>query len=292
MPKPTVVITGANGFLGSALVKHFVNKGWSVIGLVRNPKQQSKPGVNYFAYDLANPFDNNIFKNADYLIHTAYIKHDRNHPDSFKTNTYGAKRLLQAAAKFKLKKVLFLSSMSAHDQAVSVYAKQKLAIEKLFNEANGISLRPGLILGDGGIVKQMAKFMKQRRIVPLIGGGQQPVQIIAIYNLVQAIEAGLTKNVSGVLTVATPKVYSYKEFYQAIAKQLGIGVLYVPIPFWSLLTLFRVASFLHLPLNFNEDNLWGLKKLRSAKTADDLHKLGVKVDSLETVLAKPGIINV
>jgi nucleoside-diphosphate-sugar epimerase len=29
--KPTIAITGANGFLGSALVDHFVKDGWQVV---------------------------------------------------------------------------------------------------------------------------------------------------------------------------------------------------------------------------------------------------------------------
>jgi len=60
--------------------------------------------------------------------------------------------------------------MSAHDGAESVYGRQKLAIEQLFNTKKDISLRGGLIIGNGGIVKEMVMFMRSKHLVPLIGG--------------------------------------------------------------------------------------------------------------------------
>ncbi len=289
--KLTVVITGADGFLGTALVKHFIAKGWGVVGLVQQAQRHKNTHVRYVEYNLSKPFDETAFKNADYLVHTAFVKYDRQHPDAMDINIEGAKRLLAASQKYKLKKSLFMSSMSAHEEAVSVYGRQKLAIEQLFTANGGVAIRSGLIVGSGGIVQQMAKFMRRRRVVPLIGGGKQPLQVIGIYNLVTAIEKALTKDISGVLTIATPEVYDYKSFYQAIAKRLGIRVWFVPVPFALLLAALRVISFLHLPLSINEDNLWGLKKLRSAQTAADLQKLGLKLDSLGTVLGRTTIID-
>jgi len=177
--------------------------------------------------------------------------------------------------------------MSAHERATSVYGKQKLAIEKLFTNSGGICLRSVLILGNGGIVADMASFMRSKHLVPVIGGGKQHLQTIAVYDLCRVIEAALKNNkIEGILTVATPKVYTYKEFYTELAKSIGVKVLFIPVPYYALLGAFKLASLLRLPLDVGEDNLKGLQQLRSARTKDDLRTLGTNIDDLPTALAK------
>lgn len=285
--KPTILITGAGGFVGQELVAHFARLGWNVRALVRTPKNYTNTEhVTYRAYDITKRVNDELFDGADYLIHLAYIKYDRKTPNAKEVNIAGAKNLLKASRKHKLKKNIFMSSMSAHEDAVSVYGKQKLAIEALFNTKRDVSIRSGLIIGDGGIVKNMVGFMKSKRLVPLIDGGHQPLQTIAVYDLAKVMQKIIEKDVSGVLTIATPRVYSYREFYQAIAHELGIKVAFVPVPFVALLGAMRAVSLLHLPLSVGEDNLWGLKKLRAADTAADLKRIGVRLDELEAALKK------
>lgn len=288
---PHIIITGASGFLGSNLVTHFAGKGWRVTALVRNAKRYTGTDlITYEEYNLTKPLKKGVFIGADYLVHAAYLKHSRLNPDAFAINTKAAERLLAASRAHKLKKNVFVSTMSAHEEAISVYGKQKLSIERLFNTNRDIVLRSGLIVGNGGIVKDMVSFMRTKHVVPLVDGGQQPLQIIGIYDLVRVIEKALTSKTTGHFTVATPRIYTYKRFYQIIAQVAGIKVFFISIPFIILLSIMRLISFLRLPLNIGEDNLWGLKQLRSAKTEPDLKKLGVTLDDLETVLQKPGIL--
>lgn len=281
----TIIITGANGFLGSALVEHFRKQGWRVVALVRNAQKYRTKGVEYVEYDLSKPLDSSVFKGADYLVHAAYVKSDNKHPDALKTNVEGAKQLLKASRQYKLKRNVFISSMSAHSGAESTYGKQKLAVEKLFKGPDCTVIRSGLIMGNGGMVGQMSAFMKSKHVVPLMGGGLQPLQVIAIYDLVRVVEAILTSNQSGLFTIATPEVYTYKTFYKALGKHLGTPVLFVPVPFGLLMGATKLVTTLHLPLAINEDNVLGLKNLRSAKTADDLRKLNIELDNLEQILS-------
>jgi nucleoside-diphosphate-sugar epimerase len=286
--KQTVIITGANGFLGSTLVTSFKRDGWQVIALVRNAHTYTTPGVNYVEFDLAKPFDTSAFAGADYMIHAAYVKYDHKHPDAFTINVEGSKRLLKASREHKLKRNIFISSMSAHAGAESTYGKQKLGIEKLFKGADCAVIRSGLIMGDGGMVKQMTDFMKSKHVVPLIGGGKQPLQVVAIYDLVRVIKAILQQKYSGTLTIATPEVYTYKTFYSKLSKQLGIKVAFIPVPLGMLMGIVKLTSSLHLPFSINEDNVLGLKNLRSAETADDLRSIHIELDNLDKILSKSG----
>jgi nucleoside-diphosphate-sugar epimerase len=290
--QPTIFITGASGFVGAQLVTFFAEKGWNVVGLVRNPsKHKAHKHVRYAAYDLYKPLDETIFKGIDYLVHTAYVKFDRMHKDAINVNVHGTERLLSAARKNGVRKSIFMSSMSAHESAVSVYGRQKLAIEALLNAPHDVVLRCGLIVGNGGIVQQMASFLKTKRMVPLVDGGTQPLQIISVHNLLQVIERILERDLCGRFVVANPKVYAYKELYKAMGVQFGVKPLFVPVPFFVPLAAMRVIAFLRLPLAVNEDNLWGLKKLRAADNAADVKEIGVELDTLQEALARLGVMD-
>lgn len=283
----TIAITGANGFLGQELVRYFSDAGWSVRALVRDPsKATAQKNVGYAAYDITKPVADDLLQGVDYLVHAAYVKYDRQHPDAMDLNIKGAKALAANAKRHSVHKVIFMSSMSAHDEAVSVYGRQKLAIEQVFDPATSAIIRSGLILGNGGIVEEMSAFMRSKHAVPLIGGGKQPLQVVAVYDLAQAISRIIERDITGTLVVATPKVYTYKQFYAALATSLGIKILYVPVPFNLLLGIFRTAAALHVPLGVGEDNLMGLKMLRSMDSEADIQKLGMTLDPLETALTK------
>jgi nucleoside-diphosphate-sugar epimerase len=282
----TIAITGANGFLGSELTRHLSKQGWQVVALVRKPKLSDDPNVRFERYDMEAPIEDGLLDGVDVLVHAAFIKYDAKHPDAMQQNIDSTRALLKAAKKSGVQKCIFISSMSSHEEAVSVYGRQKLAIEQLFDPKRDVVLRCGLIMGDGGIVRQMAQFMRTKHAVPLIGGGTQPLQIIGVYNLVELIGKAASGKAAGRFVAATPQVYTYKQFYQALARALKTPVLFVPVPYGILLAIFRTAAALHVPLGVGEDNLMGLKKLRSMESADDLKKLGVKLDDLETVLSK------
>jgi len=282
--QPTVIITGATGFLGSELVQHFSSKNWKVIAFARSVGKPQK-NVRYVNYNLAKPVDENTFNGADYLVHAAYTKYSRKQPDALELNIQAAKKLLQASRQHKIKKNVFISSMSAHRQTESIYGQQKLAIEKLFNTKNDVVLRSGLIIGNGGIVKHMANFMKTKHLVPLVGGGRQPLQVIAVYDLVQVIERSLLDpKISGRYTIATPQVYSYKEFYRALAKKLNTKIVFLPAPMPVLLGALKIAESLHLPLNISRENALGFKQLRTINNSKDLKALCIQPDDLNKIL--------
>jgi nucleoside-diphosphate-sugar epimerase len=275
--RPLIVITGANGFLGSTLVQYFSSKNWNVTALVRHPdKFADTENVSYLHYDLSQSVNDGIFKNADYLVHTAYVKQDYEHPNAHEVNLTAAKNLLAASREHSLKKNVFISSMSAHENAISVYGRQKFAIEKLFNSQRDVSLRPGLIIGNGGIVKNMVNFMRSKHLVPLIGGGKQLLQTIEINDLARAIDQTLVHDQSGVLTVAHPQTYTYRQFYQTIGKALNIRIVFVPVPANALLALLKILAAMRINLSINEDNVRGLQKLQAVDTKADLTKLGIQ----------------
>ena len=227
---PSIIITGANGFIGTALVNHFVAKNWNVIAFVHHLPNKKIKGVIYKEYDIMIYTDDGLFADADYLIHGAYMKHN-SHPEAFNLNIKGAKNILSLSRKYNLKKNIFLSSISSRADALSNYGKMKFEVEKLFNTDKDFVIRPGLVIGNGGIVKEMVEFIKRKKIIPLIGGGKQPIQTVAIDDLIQFIDKALSEDLTGTITIAEPNAVTYKEFYKALSKQINVKPLFIPMPF-------------------------------------------------------------
>ena len=290
-PQPTIAITGASGFLGKELVRYFLDRKWRVIGLVRNPNEYTEEkNLIWKQYDISKKIPSDTLLGADYLVHAAYIKFDASNPDAYRLNTTGAKYIIDAAEKAKVQQLIFISSMSAHEDAVSVYGKQKLTIEEDFlKTGRSTVLRCGLIIGNGGIVSEMAQFMKSKHAVPLIGGGRQPLQIISVYDLLNVIYNAANRGLIGRFVAATPEIYEYRDFYRALASELNIRVAYIPIPYKVLETIFKLAAKFRISLGVGEDSLKGLKKLKSMPSKDDLETIGVKLMNLKTALRKSKI---
>lgn len=278
----TIIITGASGFLGSVLVEYFSSLHYSVHALVRDPSIFSNTEfVTYYSYDLTKKLDVKAFKKAHIVIHTAYISQGK---DVFKQNFDAAKALLRASRDNNIEKNIFISSMSADSNTESVYGRQKYAIEQLFKNNNDVVIRSGLVIGNGGLAKKIIDFMAKNHVAPLIGGGNQPIQFVSVYELARIINIIITNNISGRLYIGTPRVYTYREFYQIVKSKRQIFALLIPVPYILPLFVIRTIKLLHLPIMVTEDNLKGLRALRSYETEKDLKKVGIVLSELEDIL--------
>ncbi|HEY6163130.1 MAG TPA: NAD(P)-dependent oxidoreductase [Bacteroidia bacterium] len=277
--KKKMIITGATGFIGSAALRFFRDKGWNVIAFVQSVPAKPESEVVYVKYDLADVPDEGAFADCDALVHCAYLKND------FETNVNGTKRLLELSRKHNVKKNIFISSFSAHPDATSKYGKQKLALEKEFNTGRDCVLRAGVVLGNGGgLFGQMKDHVQKGKRIPLIDGGTQPLQIIDVNDLVMIIGKVIENDLQGIFTIARPEAVTYKEFFIALGKRFNTKVKFISVPFFLVNWGLAFAELLHLKLPVNRENVQGLKFIRLRETKADLEKLNVKLKSFEASL--------
>jgi len=267
--KGAIAITGADGFIGSALVKHFSTRGWSVVALVREDIPRAEKNVTYKLFDLlhSNAID---FSTIDVLVHAAYQpilkKTDTPNP-----NLVGTKMLAECAMKAGVR-VVFFSTLSAHEDAESIYGKTKLKMEKMFDPSRDLVLRPGLVLGGGGgLFGSIAHIVKKSKIIPLIGGAK-PIQTIALRDVCRIVEIGVTKNISGIYNMAHPHVLTIKTLYSEIARASGHKPFFLPVPIWLVFTILSLTEILRIKLPFTTENVLGLKCLRAFDTKTSLKK--------------------
>ena len=253
----TILVTGGGGFIGQALIRHFMARDWRTIGCGLHRPANFPASAQWREYDLAQTsLPAELFVGVDVLVHGALVKRD------VERNVAAGRLLLQRARQEGVERIVFLSSLAAHATALSSYGKQKFALERLFEACGALAVRPGLVIGDGGTFGATCAYLRGQRFVPLVDGGTQPLQTVHVDDLVAAVYAAVACDVRGTFTIAERDAISYRAFYQALCAQLGVNVTFVPVPFWIADLAVRSAEALRIGLPIDRDNLLGLRAMR------------------------------
>lgn len=262
---------------------HFLSKGDEVIALVRKVPAKKITGVHYVLFDLVSGKCGESSLKADVLIHTAYVPvtDSRN---SLEANTNGTNALLHIFP--STTKKIFISSVSADENSPAVYGRQKAAIEKLFLSHGGSAIRPGLIIGNGGLFANMRDYLRKKRSIPLFNGGTQPLQTVFVHDLVLAIDQLITADLKGVFTFCESDPIHYREFYAELCRQLNVQPRFISIPFWVAGCMVSCANIVGITLPINHDNLQGLKLMKAHPSQQDAELIGVKVGNYKENLER------
>jgi len=284
----TVAVTGASGFLGSALCRALAAKGFEVRALVRDPARfAGPPGVRAARCDLPDSIEEAALTGASALVHCAYATRETDLARMRRVNEEGTRRLLEASRRAGVPRMLFISTVAASPDAPNYYARSKHALEAVFDPARDAIVRPGLIIGkDGhGLFQQLLDNLKGLGVVPLFGGGRQPLQTVHVDDVCEAIARILERNLAGAFNVAEPDPPTFAAFLRLLAERLGVRARFVPLPFGPVLAAVRSIEALRLPFPLRSESLLGLKGLQQLPVAEDLRRLDLRARSAAESLA-------
>lgn len=279
----TILITGANGFIGSRLAELAEQRGFTVRTLTRSD-WSGRPAVlhsqRYFG-TLPNDLPGAAFKDVNAVIHcAAALESDERVARA--VNVVGTLALARLAAAAGVKEFVFLSTQSAKATAVSVYGRTKFAAEEALKKVPGIHsiiLRPGLVCGDGsrGLFQRMCGMVQKLPILPLLGGGKAPVQPIALDDLCEAILRCVERGdefAGATLHLGAADGLPLAEFLQQIAlARHGRRKIAIHIPLWPIEAGVKCAEAVRIPLPINSNNLQGLKAVEIMPSGPDLARL-------------------
>lgn len=285
----TVAVTGASGFLGRALCAHLSSRGVAVRALVREPAAFPRDaGTRAARCDLPDVLDETALEGADAVVHCAYATREMDQARARRVNEDGTRLLLAAARRAGVRRVVFVSTVAAYDGAPSYYARSKYALEQLVDPPRDVIVRPGLIIGRGGhgLFQQLLDNMRRLRVVPLFGGGRQPLQTVHVDDVCEAITRVVERDLTGAFNVAEPSPPTLAEFLRMMAARLGIRCVFVPLPFGPVLGVVRTIEAARLPFPLRAESLLGLQGLRAIPVTADLERLGMTVRTADESLAE------
>jgi nucleoside-diphosphate-sugar epimerase len=258
-------------------------KGWELTALSR--AQTGKGCANHWQrFDLNDAGSNALLENVDVLVHAAYDKGGAGR-DAMSVNREGTFRLLRSAHQARVGRCIFISSFSAHESARSAYGRQKLEIERDVANYGGVAIRPGLVLGNGGLFANLTAQLRRRPFVPLIDGGMQPLQTVHIDDLVAAIDATIEKGIRGSLNVAEKNARPYRAFFETLSAHIGVECKFIPVNSRVALNVLRIANALGVPTPITVDNVLGACDLMWRDTRRDEEQLGIRFRSADQSIA-------
>jgi nucleoside-diphosphate-sugar epimerase len=259
-----VVVTGADGFIGRALVAHFDAAGRPYRALVRNvdPARKVRFGVRAMG-DLGKLSDVDLdtqLAGARAIVHLAGRAHVVDETDPEPAATYVAanvaitERLAAAAVRAGVRRFVFASTVKVNGEASVAgrpfrpddpakprdhYARSKRDAErKIAAICKGKSMKPiilrlPLVYGPGVKGNFLALLDEVARARPLpLGAVHNHRSLLYVGNLAAAIDAALDVPAppAGVHFVTDAESVSVPALITGVAKALGVAVRLKPVP--------------------------------------------------------------
>jgi NADH dehydrogenase len=214
------------------------------------------------------------FAGIEVVVHAALMEYTPKTRDADAVNREGTRRVMEAAREHGAR-VVFLSTLSAHEDAASHYGRSKLELERMFEPSRDCILRLGLVLGRGGLFTSITELLKTGRVVPLPGGGKQPLQILYMDDFLKIVANVVEQHITGRFEVAAPTVYTMRELYESVIRNLGVKPMLLPVPLWIVELGVTALEVLGIPFPIRRENVLGLKCLRAFDTVGSLRTLGL-----------------
>ena len=241
----SLIITGGNGFVGSAIVNKFLKKKYKVIIATTKKNNKKKSGVIFVNYDFTKRINKKLtkyIKQSGLIIHCASIlKPNKKISDSelFNLNITGTNNLIKEAIICKSKIFINISTINLYPNDIkmvitensktnpsSLYSLSKLIIEQLCNFYNKkeitkfSNLRISAPYGAPYKVKSvLPNFIEKTFLnekIQLENKGERGQVFTSIEDIANACELIIKKHQSGTFNITGPETTSMKQLAKKI----------------------------------------------------------------------------
>lgn len=201
-----ILVTGGSGFIGSHVVDKLVDAGHEVS--VIDVKPPHLDSVTFFEGSILSLEDiENAAKSTEVIYHIAAFSNvDKVRDDpllAVKLNIVGTANVLEVARKFRIKRVIFASSVFVYENKGHIYTTGKKASESLckdyfalFGAPSYTILRYGTVYGprsrDADVISVFLRNAIAHKPLVVKGGGEQTRNFIYVEDLALGNVAALS----------------------------------------------------------------------------------------------------
>lgn len=281
-----VLVTGAGGFLGRRLTEVLVEKGYFVRVLVRkltNIDPFRALGADIHYGDLRDELAiAQAIDGMDYVVHAAAAQ--EGDWDTFDAATVqGTERVLRLARQLKVRRVIYISSMSVYQMAGlkkgslvtedglleqnpsarGFYTLSKLKAENVARDLMSINgngkiptviLRPATIYGPRGpVFTPLVGISVFNKVFMILGKRKMKLPLVYIDNLIDAIVLSIEdeRAAGHTFNVIDDETTTKKDYVRKLAEDLFPASRSVVLPYWLVRSLvyFQEAAFRALKKN-------------------------------------------
>jgi uncharacterized protein YbjT (DUF2867 family) len=245
-----ILLTGATGTIGSALLRRLTAQGTPVRCLVRDPRRlgDQRVRVQIALGDLGDPASfRHALRGVDTVVHAAAAIRDQPRASIEELNAVATLRLVRASERLGVKRFLFFSAMSASQHSRTRFFRAKAlaqeAVERSDMETTVFA--PSIVYTPGDPWLTLLQRISYLPAIPVSGSGRAAFQPIWAEDVVQSVISVLDGRGGGAAyELAGPQTLSYDGIVRVVLRSLD-----------------RRRPLVHLPLTVVKGSLRMLERL-------------------------------
>ncbi len=248
----TILVTGANGMIGTQLVNSLLDNGYYVVGVDRTKKKEMTNHYHYYQIDLAQKEKiKELFqgKRIDRIIHLAALAHTFGEKDLsweryYHVNVECARNLFECAGSIPL---LYISTVDVYGffdgkrlvtadtptAPVTNYGKSKVQAEAECKKLTNFDIYRFSPVYTDSIKRDIQKryYLKYPNIAYKIGEGSS-YEILSIKNAVQAMVSWCSKKPQNSIYIIKDSEPMWTPDYISAERAAGKAKIIIKFPYW------------------------------------------------------------
>ena len=286
-----LLLTGATGLVGSALLRRLTARGEVVRCLVRDPRRlgAERVRVQLAIGDLSDPASwRHALRGVKTVVHLAATERDQPRATIEEIDGLAALRLVRAAERAGAERFLWLTRLGATPHHRSRVHRAKALAERAVG-ASGLStttLAGSLVYAPGDRRLQRIERLALLPVVPLLGTGRARLQPIWADDVADCVLAALDGVALGRFELAGPDVLTHRDVARLVLRATHRRRRLLPVPLAVAHPVLRAHETLAGPTAFatwDEAQLLTADMLAEAGTGD-AERLGVAPRRMADVL--------
>ena len=280
-----ILITGAEGFIGSALAQALLARGHRLTLAVRDPQRAAKrfPGQRVLAADFAIDHSPGAWRprleGVDAVVNTVGIFREQGAQTFEAIHVRAPVALFEACVDAGVRRVVQISALGAAADAPTEFLRSKHAADTALASLplSSVVVRPSLVFAPEGTSARLFLQLAALPLTPLPAGGAQCVQPIHRDDLVAALVVLVEADAPpALLAAAGPAPLTLREYLAQLRRSVGLGhAHFLSIPQRVMTAIAAFAEKMHTNLVDRE----ALAMLAQGNCAD--------ADGIEHVLGHP-----
>jgi uncharacterized protein YbjT (DUF2867 family) len=233
-----ILLTGATGTVGSALLRRLTSEPRAVRCLVRDPRRlgDQRVRVQIALGDLAQPASfRNALRGVDTVIHLAAAIRDQPRASIEELDAVATLRLVRAAERAGAKRFVFFSALGAtHHSRTRFFRAKALAAEAVrASRLEATVFSPSIVYTPGDPWLTLLERLSYLPALPVSGSGDALYQPIWAEDVADCVMASLNGAAApGHVELAGPQTHSYNDIARVLLRSTGRRrrLLHVPLP--------------------------------------------------------------